>query len=213
MSSIAYPNTVAPAAERRTLIVTAVAGIHIAAIYAILVGLNIVPSPIKQHTTLVDVFPTIPKTPAQPVPPTNPTTFSRPTRDDPVPPTWAEAPDDPGHTITGDPGPQTGGGGGSPPVVMEGPVAVAGTHTIPPYPLLDQRLNHEGTVLVSISLDARGAVTNVTVARSSGYEGLDAAAMQWVQAHWLYKPARQGDAGVPSNVKASVVFRIQTMRN
>jgi protein TonB len=100
----------------------------------------------------------------------------------------------------------------APPLVPLAPTAanaVAGTHTIPPYPDLARRL---GTVQVRISLDATGAVRAMTVQRSSGSDTLDAAAVAWVQTHWRYHPATEGGRPVGSSVLANLVFDLKRAR-
>ncbi|HEY1630958.1 MAG TPA: energy transducer TonB [Rhizomicrobium sp.] len=210
MSSIAYPNTVAPAAERRTFTIAFVGLLHLAVIYTILVALNIAPSPLAAIPG-VKVLPTkvVDQPPAQP-PPTvvlahpDPGTVVKP--DFPIDNT---PPDDGGGKLTPHEGTGSGAGLGD---VFEGPVAVASTHTIPPYPSLDTRLGHEGQVTLVISLDAGGAIAGATVVKSSGYDSLDDAAVAWVKSHWRYKPATKGGVAVPSTTRATVVFHLTVGR-
>lgn len=86
---------------------------------------------------------------------------------------------------------------------------IAGTHTTPPYPNLARKLGEQGTVKLRIALDARGAVTGVTVLDSSGHARLDDAAVDWVKAHWRYRPATRDGAPVPSTAVANVVFDLR----
>lgn len=90
-----------------------------------------------------------------------------------------------------------------------GPVSIAATHTIPPYPPIEQRLGHEGTVMLRLTVSATGQVTDAVVIRSSGYERLDQAARDWVMAHWRYQPAMRGGAAVPSTGNVSVTFNLR----
>ena len=72
MQAITHPVTVAPARERHFITVALVGALHIAAIYTILVALDIVPAPIPESATDLRVIPavqhkTIPQPPANPV--------------------------------------------------------------------------------------------------------------------------------------------------
>lgn len=88
-------------------------------------------------------------------------------------------------------------------------VGVAGTHTVPPYPPVARRLSQEGTVRLRIALDDRGAISTVTIAKSSGHETLDTAALQWVKSHWRYRPATRDGQPVASSTVADIVFDLR----
>jgi protein TonB len=96
-----------------------------------------------------------------------------------------------------------------PGAVDAGPLGLAATHTIPPYPPLEQRLGHEGTVVLRLTISAQGNVTEAVVLRSSGFERLDEAARAWVMAHWRYRPAMRGGVPVPSAGNVSVTFNLK----
>lgn len=87
--------------------------------------------------------------------------------------------------------------------------AIAGTHTMPPYPDIARRLGYEGTVRLSIVLDERGAVSDVAVVKSSGHDRLDDAARDWIKGHWRYRPATRNGAPVAAQVLADIVFDIR----
>jgi protein TonB len=204
MTSIAYPNTVAPAAERRTLSIAFVVALHVAVIYTILVAMRVVPSPLPDTPTRFRVIDQTPPIDNHPPPPLPSPTMAHPEKGavtTPFIPTDGQPKPGPGAILVppGQPGIAD---------AFEGPSAIAGTHTIPLYPALERRLDHEGTVVVAISVDAQGAITGVRVDRSSGFDGLDAAAVEWVKDHWRFKPATKGGAPVASISKASVVFRL-----
>jgi periplasmic protein TonB len=91
-------------------------------------------------------------------------------------------------------------------------MALAGTHTIPPYPPLENKLGHQGTVTLQLSISSDGSVTSATVTQSSGFAELDQAAIAWVTAHWRYKPAIQGGVAVPSQTTAAVKFDLRQAR-
>jgi protein TonB len=198
------PHSTAPVGERRTLTIMLVGALHLAAIYALLVSLHIVPSPISPPTTtVVDYIPIVqPKVTEPPITADNHAKFANP--DSPNPPVQPDF----------DIGPDQGLGGGTtttPPGTGDVFVplsAVAGTHTIPDYPVLDRRFGHQGTVGLMLSIDAQGYVIDARLAQSSGYEGLDAAAIEWVKTHWRYRPAMRNGVPMSTTTRASVVFRL-----
>ncbi|HTT84887.1 MAG TPA: energy transducer TonB [Rhizomicrobium sp.] len=89
------------------------------------------------------------------------------------------------------------------------PRGIESTHTQPPYPVLARRIGEQGTVLLKITVNADGSVQNVTVARSSGDNDLDEAALDWVKAHWRYKPATRDGKPVVAQAEAQVVFNLK----
>ncbi len=88
-------------------------------------------------------------------------------------------------------------------------MGIVGTHTIPPYPLLERRLNEQGTVTLRLTISPQGVVTGAEVVKSSGYPGLDQSAIGWVMAHWKYKPAILNGSPVASQTTAAVVFNLK----
>lgn len=104
------------------------------------------------------------------------------------------------------------------PVQAPAPIAstpvqsVGSTHTIPPYPPVARRLNHEGIVLLKITISAQGDVTDVQIAQSSGFDELDKAAQDWVKTHWRYKAATQGGHPMASTTEARVRFNLREAR-
>jgi protein TonB len=79
----------------------------------------------------------------------------------------------------------------------------------PPYPPMSRRLGEQGTVLLSVWVDANGSARLVDLKRSSGHARLDAAARDAV-AHWRFVPARRGADPVDAQVLVPVVFRLTT---
>ena len=69
-------------------------------------------------------------------------------------------------------------------------------------------MGHEGTVRLTLALDELGNVSGASVARSSGFAGLDDAAVAWVKSHWRFRPATQDGKPVASTVQADVTFRL-----
>jgi len=90
-----------------------------------------------------------------------------------------------------------------------GPVGIARTHTVPPYPALYARLGSQGTVILRLTISAQGAVTDTVVIRSSGTEGLDEVARAWVLQHWRYQPAIRGGVAAPGAVTVGVEFNLK----
>ncbi len=100
----------------------------------------------------------------------------------------------------------------APPALPTAAQAVAGTHTIPPYPDLSRRLGEHGTVTLRIDIAADGRIGAVAVENSSGNERLDAAAVNWVQSRWRYRPATEGGKPVAATVRADIVFDLRNTR-
>jgi len=77
----------------------------------------------------------------------------------------------------------------------------------PVYPRMARKLGKEGTVLLRIGLDERGALTSAEVVEKAGY-GLDEAALNAVKAS-RFRPARQH--GIPVGCKAllPITFRLE----
>ncbi|MBS0472416.1 MAG: TonB family protein [Proteobacteria bacterium] len=75
--------------------------------------------------------------------------------------------------------------------------AVGRTHDCQSYyPALSQRLGETGNVMVRYDVGVDGSISNVTVAKSSGSERLDAAAVNCVSSRWRNTPAMQGNTPV-----------------
>jgi protein TonB len=89
---------------------------------------------------------------------------------------------------------------------------VSGTHTTPPYPPVARKLGEQGSVRLRLTISAQGAVTAADVVQSSGFDDLDRSAVDWVIAHWRYKPAIRGGVAVASQTFALVIFNLRTAR-
>ena len=198
----ALHTTPAKSAQHRFATIGFVGALHIAFIYAVLVTLGYVPPPIHQSTPIVRIIDQTASKPTDNLPQRQ-TPMAKPDRPDVPKPVIDIGPNPDGGANTLPPG-----GTGTSPVTFEPVTALAGTHTIPAYPPLDRRLDHEGKVRLKLTIDAQGAVSDATVEKSSGYDGLDSAAVAWVKAHWRYKPATQNGTPVPATTSADVVFRL-----
>jgi protein TonB len=207
------------AGRRREMTPERVAGLgfvgllHVVAIWAILTGL--VPKIVQviKHDDLVLVRTREKEVPPPPMslkpPPRIPTVTLSMERRVAVPPPVIDIARDP-PPVTGDPTPPKGPPSNATPSVPDtAAFAVTGTHTTPAYPLLERRLDHQGTVKLRLTISAEGAVTGAQVAQSSGYPGLDQAAVSWVILHWRYKPATHDGAPAASTTVAAVVFNIK----
>jgi protein TonB len=71
------------------------------------------------------------------------------------------------------------------------------------YPSISQRLGEEGTTEIAFTITADGDVTGLTVAKSSGSERLDSAAVSCAS-NWHYKPAILEGKPVSVSWKAAV---------
>lgn len=88
------------------------------------------------------------------------------------------------------------------------PPTPANAHETPPYPSLPRRLEEEGTVLVSFIVNTDGSVSDPTVAHSSGFPGLDDAALDAVKA-WRYHPAMVTEKPITVRTETRFVWRLQ----
>ncbi|NOX18962.1 MAG: energy transducer TonB [Chlorobi bacterium] len=76
------------------------------------------------------------------------------------------------------------------------------------FPISAQEKGIEGVAKALISVSDEGAVQNVRISESSGYNDLDAAALSYCK-KLLFFPAKKGDINVPSFVKLKVIFDYQ----
>jgi protein TonB len=79
----------------------------------------------------------------------------------------------------------------------------------PPYPPTSRRLGEEGRVVVNVYVLADGRVGEVQVLKTSGYERLDAAALEHVRSDWRFEPARRGGVAVATWGAFGVTFAIE----
>ncbi len=81
-------------------------------------------------------------------------------------------------------------------------------HAPPRYPPLARRLGQEGTVVLALSIDREGRVTDARLRRSSGHPMLDRAALKAARA-WRYRPALDAGRPVAGELVQPVEFRLQ----
>ena len=97
----------------------------------------------------------------------------------------------------------------NPPLPPDRPlIAIASTHTVPPYPPIARRIGAEGKVTLRLTVSAEGRVTEADIVTSSGRADMDEAAQQWILAHWRYKPALSDGALAAGRTLASVAFSL-----
>jgi protein TonB len=84
--------------------------------------------------------------------------------------------------------------------------AVGRTHNCDSfYPSLSSRLNETGNVTVHYDVGVDGEITNVGIAKSSGSDRLDQAAVSCVSTKWKDTPAMQGNTPVASPGHQAIV--------
>ena len=210
------PVTAEPSPQRQGLIIALVVALHLALVYAIVSGLAMRVVLSAPSILSAEILPT--EQPVHQPPPATPELVrpALPAVPQPVIRITSGATRSSITVVQAPPGPVVAAPVApvpAPKAIAPTPArALAGTHTIPPYPELARRLGEQGTVELRISLDVTGAVSAVIVQRSSGSDRLDAAAVAWVRAHWRYRPATEGGKPVASSVLADVVFDLRSAR-
>lgn len=77
----------------------------------------------------------------------------------------------------------------------------------PPYPALARKRYIQGTVILSITVLANGAVENVTVEKSSGHGILDNSALQTVLT-WHFLPGTKNGRPISMEVQVPIHFKL-----
>jgi protein TonB len=91
---------------------------------------------------------------------------------------------------------QVGSGRPNLPVMLAPDAGIAVLRTVmPQYPVESMRAGEEGAAVLQVLVDESGRASDVRVARSSGYERLDDAAVQAVS-RWQFAPSTQGALAV-----------------
>jgi protein TonB len=93
------------------------------------------------------------------------------------------------------------------PLAPAHPVAGMESDRPPAYPESARRRGQQGRVVLRVNVSAEGMPVAVTVAESSGYASLDAAALAAVQ-QWRFVPATKGTTPVPAVAEVPVRFRL-----
>jgi protein TonB len=193
----AHAPTTAENTGRRTLILIGVGILHVGLIWALIVGLasgliEKLPEELKAEVVQ-------PKEDVKPPPPPPPDLAKPPPPFVPPPEINIAADTPTTNAITAVQAVQP-----TPPAPVQAPVvtpakAVGRTHDCQSYyPDLSRRLNESGNVLIHYDVGVDGAITNVGVAKSSGSDRLDQAAVSCVSGKWKDTPAMQGNTAVAS---------------
>lgn len=78
----------------------------------------------------------------------------------------------------------------------------------PDYPHQAKRMGWEGRVVLRVEVLSNGSVGAVSVAKSSGHELLDEAALEAVR-HWKFVPAKRDGTAVSSSVNVPLNFNLK----
>ena len=82
------------------------------------------------------------------------------------------------------------------------------SNPLPRYPSSARRRGFEGTVGLLVKVSEKGEVTELEVARSSGYQSLDRRALETVK-DWKFEPGRINGKASAMDVKIPVTFRLE----
>ncbi len=77
----------------------------------------------------------------------------------------------------------------------------------PEYPKASRQRGEEGDVVLVLSINAQGHVDSASVAESSGYQELDAAAVRAANKA-RFSPAKRGRTAVASEARVTITFRL-----
>jgi protein TonB len=81
------------------------------------------------------------------------------------------------------------------------------TRLDPTYPSASRRAGEEGTVRLKVLVDERGRPQQVQVAKGSGFERLDAAAIEAVK-KWRFVAATDGTKAIQAWTQVAVTFKL-----
>ncbi len=93
------------------------------------------------------------------------------------------------------------------PLLPARPVAGMESDRPPAYPEIARRRGQQGRVVLQVTVSPEGLPVTVTVAESSNYPSLDAAAVSAVQ-RWRFVPASRGGTPVAAVAEIPVRFRL-----
>ncbi len=99
-----------------------------------------------------------------------------------------------------------GGGGGV--GMVRTAVPLYKVNPPPRYPAAARQRGVQGTVVISVHVDAQGRPANLWLFKSSGHRTLDNAALQAVK-DWVFEPAMQGGRKVAMWVNVPVRFELK----
>lgn len=81
-------------------------------------------------------------------------------------------------------------------------------HRTPKYPLIARHNNWEGVTVLTIQVRPDGAVGEIDVSQSSGYQVLDQAAVKAVK-HWRYQPAVKNGSAIAWRIRVKIIFKLE----
>jgi protein TonB len=191
-----------------------VAGIHLAVFYFIARGLGVMPQlgPVETEPVApIDTPPPIERVPTPPV------IIERATTYVPEPVVRIDTPMDPPITVDVRPldqipiEPMTGS------AVTEAPGSSVMQDsryplTQPAYPPASKRDGEQGAADVEVYVLPNGRVGDVRIARTTGFERLDRAALLEARQSWRFKPATRAGEAVAQWYKVRVVFKLTEAR-
>ncbi len=93
------------------------------------------------------------------------------------------------------------------PSVPESANLAVRTRVEPGYPPASRRLGEQGAVMLRVLVDERGRPADIIVATSSGYPGLDDAAVEAVR-RWRFAAAKRDGAAISSWTRVRILFRL-----
>ena len=76
------------------------------------------------------------------------------------------------------------------------------------YPAMSKRLGEEGSVILLLTVDEEGKVTDASVQTSSGFERLDEAATKEAKRSWRFLPGTINGKPSPMQMPMKVTFKI-----
>ncbi len=108
-------------------------------------------------------------------------------------------------TGSGATGPGSGGGGSGSDSEAH---AAYGSAPAPEYPNEARQMEQQGLVMLRVLVSADGAAKRIEIARSSGFQSLDDAALETVRDRWRFVPAMRAGAAIESWVTVPIRFAL-----
>jgi periplasmic protein TonB len=193
-----------------------VGGLHLAVIWALLNGLQIHNAPSQGPTDIIADFVDKLALPQQAPPPPQFQPTELKFHDPGVPPVIPVVDTDTapiGYSDELPPPlaePQGLRGSADPqPVITAAAVDPSHPLTQPPYPMSSIHLGEAGALALDILVGADGRVRDAKVAKSSGYDRLDQAAVSEAKQHWHLRPATRNGVPFEQWLTLKVVFRFE----
>jgi TonB family protein len=111
-----------------------------------------------------------------------------------------------GITITD--GESFSGVGSSPEAGSPDRLPVKLRHRTPKYPLIARHNNWEGVTALTIQVQPDGAVGEIEISQTSGFQVLDQAAVKAVK-HWRYQPAVKNGLAIAWQIRVKIIFKLE----